>query len=57
MVLPIRAITCAVPPPLEFGGGRDLLLKRIIVARLCRDSVSETAGTVLIELLRSGVLL
>jgi hypothetical protein len=56
-VLPIRAITCVVPPPLEFGGRRDLLLRRIAVAQPCRDSALESAGTVLIGLPHSAVLL
>ncbi len=53
MALPIRVITCVVPPPLEFGGGRGLLSKRNVAAQLCRDSASESAGTVLIGLLHS----
>jgi hypothetical protein len=50
-------ITCVVPPPLEFGGGRDLLLRRIAVAQPCRDSALESVGTVLIGLPHSAVLL
>ena len=57
MVLPIRVTNYAVPPPLEFGGGRDLPLQRIVVALPCYDSVSEFASIVLIELLCSAVLL
>jgi hypothetical protein len=43
MVLPIEATVCAVPPPLEFGGGRGLPLRRIDAVWPCHDSASEFA--------------
>jgi hypothetical protein len=55
MVIPIVVIICAVPPPLEFGGGRGLPLRRIDVVWPCHDSVSEFANTGLTESLYSIV--
>jgi hypothetical protein len=49
MVLTIEVTICAIPPPLEFGGGRDLPLRRIDVVWPYHDSASEFADTVLIE--------
>jgi hypothetical protein len=49
MVLPIEVTIYVVPPPLEFGGGRDLPLRRINAVWPYHDSASEFAGTVLIE--------
>jgi hypothetical protein len=57
MVLPIVATTCAVLPPLEFGGGQDLPPRRIDVVWPYHDSASEFAGTWLTESLYSIVLL
>jgi hypothetical protein len=49
MVLPIEVIIYAAPPPLEFGGGRDLPLQRIDVVWPYHVSASEFADIVLIE--------
>jgi hypothetical protein len=57
MVLPIEVTTYVVPPPLEFGGGRDLPLQRIGVAWPYHGNTSKFAGTALIELLCLAVLL
>jgi hypothetical protein len=57
MALPIMATICAVLPPLEFGGGPDLPLRRIDVVWPYHDSASEFAGTWLTELLYSIILL
>jgi hypothetical protein len=57
MALPIAATICVVPPPLEFGGGRDLSLRRIDAVWLYHDSASEFADTGLTESLYSIVLL
>jgi hypothetical protein len=48
MVLPIEVIIYAAPPPLEFGGGRDLPLRRIDAVWPCHGSASEFAHIVLI---------
>jgi hypothetical protein len=49
MVLPIGVTTCVVPPPLEFGGGRDLPLQRIAqeleTAQLATKVAEETSVT------------
>ena len=57
MVLPIEVTICAIPPPLEFGGGRDLPLRTIDVVWPYLDSASEFADTVLIESLCLVILL
>jgi hypothetical protein len=49
MVLPIEVTIYVVPPPLEFGGGRDLQLRRIDVVWPYHDSALEFVDTVLIE--------
>jgi hypothetical protein len=49
MVLPIEVIIYVVPPPLEFGGGRDLPLRRIDVVWPYHGSASRFADIVLIE--------
>jgi hypothetical protein len=49
MVLPIEVIIYAARPPLEFGGGRDLPLRRINVVWPYHGSASEFADIVLIE--------
>jgi hypothetical protein len=45
MALPIVVTVRVAPPPLEFGGGRGLLLRRIDVVWPCHDSASEFADT------------
>jgi hypothetical protein len=57
MALLIVVTVCAIPPPLEFGGGRDLLLRRIDVVWPCHGSASEFADTGLTESPYSTVLL
>jgi hypothetical protein len=57
MVLPIVVTVCVVPPPLEFGEDRGLLLRRIDVVWPCHDSASEFADTGLTESPYSIVLL
>jgi hypothetical protein len=57
MVLPIEVTIYVVPPPLEFGGGRDLPLQRIDAVWPYHDSALEFAGIVLIESPYSVILL
>jgi hypothetical protein len=57
MVLSIEATICADPPPLEFGGGQDLPLRRIDAVWPYHDSASEFAGTWLTKSLYSIILL
>jgi hypothetical protein len=49
MVLPIEVTIYVVPPPLEFGGGRDLPLRRIDAVWPYNDSASAFADIALIE--------
>jgi hypothetical protein len=49
MALPIVATICVVPPPLEFGRGRDLPLRRIDAVWPYHDSALEFANTGLTE--------
>jgi hypothetical protein len=57
MVLPIEVTIYVVPPPLEFGGGRDLPLRRIDAVWPYHDSASEFADITLIESSYSVALL
>jgi hypothetical protein len=57
MALPIVAAICVVPPLLEFGGGRDLPLRRIDVVWPYHDSALEFADTGLTESPYSIILL
>jgi hypothetical protein len=57
MVLPIVATICDVLPPLEFGEGQDLPLRRIDAVWPYHGSALEFVGTWLTESLYSIVLL